>query len=193
MGAEAYPKVLVRSEQSSGRVGIVESVMPAGATGPPLHKHDFDEAFYVIEGELTFLLDGELVQVGAGGLAFAPGGVPHTLTNRGSRDARYVLICTPADSSASSRAGPRAGRASSRRTGRCRRSRPSRASARPWTAGAERVDRRRRSATGRRAACRRRFRRKRARPRSLLEPVETMGETRCDIAHQRGDSAEARD
>jgi quercetin dioxygenase-like cupin family protein len=96
MGAEAYPKVLVRSEQSSGRVGIVESVMPAGATGPPLHKHDFDEAFYVIEGELTFLLDGELVQVGAGGFAFAPGGVPHTLTNRGSRDARYVLVCTPA-------------------------------------------------------------------------------------------------
>src|ERR687896_680148 len=69
----SHPKVLVRSEQSTGRVGIIESVMPPGAAGPPLHTHDFDEAFYVIEGVLTFQLNGELVEVGAGGLAFAPG------------------------------------------------------------------------------------------------------------------------
>ena len=36
-----YPQVLVRSEQSAGRVGIVESVMPSGAAGPPLHRHEF--------------------------------------------------------------------------------------------------------------------------------------------------------
>jgi mannose-6-phosphate isomerase-like protein (cupin superfamily) len=91
-----YPKVLVRSEQSSGRVGVVESVMPAGVTGPPLHKHDFDEAFYVLEGELTFHLGGELVTVGASEMAFAPGGEPHTLTNRGPGDAHYLIVCTPA-------------------------------------------------------------------------------------------------
>ena len=70
--APTYPKVLVRSEQSSGRIGVIESVMPAGAAGPPLHTHDFDEAFYVLEGELTFRLDGGLVRVAAGQLAFAP-------------------------------------------------------------------------------------------------------------------------
>ena len=59
-----YPKVLVRSEQSSGRVGIIESVMPPGVAGPPLHKHDFDEAFYVLEGELTFHLGGDLASHG---------------------------------------------------------------------------------------------------------------------------------
>jgi quercetin dioxygenase-like cupin family protein len=91
-----YPKVLVRSEQSRGRAGIIESVMPAGATGPPLHKHDFDEAFYVLDGELTFLVGGELVKVGAGEMAFAPGGEPHTFTNRSAGDARYLLVCTPA-------------------------------------------------------------------------------------------------
>jgi mannose-6-phosphate isomerase-like protein (cupin superfamily) len=90
-----YPRVLVRSEQSAGRVGMVESFMPLGATGPPLHKHEFDETFYVVEGELTFLLDGDLVTVGAGGVAFAPGGAPHTFTNRGPADARYLLVCTP--------------------------------------------------------------------------------------------------
>jgi quercetin dioxygenase-like cupin family protein len=91
-----YPKVLARSEESSGRVGIVESVMPAGSRGPFLHKHDFDEAFYVLTGELTFHLDGELVTVGAGGFAFAPGGVPHTFANRGDADAHYLMVITPA-------------------------------------------------------------------------------------------------
>jgi mannose-6-phosphate isomerase-like protein (cupin superfamily) len=91
-----FPRVLVRSEESSGRTGIVESVMPPGVAGPPLHKHDFDEAFYVLEGELTFLLGGDLVMVGAGEMAFAPGGEPHTFTNRGSAAARYLLVCTPA-------------------------------------------------------------------------------------------------
>ena len=91
-----YPNVLVRGEQNDGRVGIVESVMPAGATGPSLHKHDFDEAFYVLEGELTFHLDGELVTAGAGELAFAPGGAPHTFANLSSADARYLIVCTPA-------------------------------------------------------------------------------------------------
>ena len=91
-----YPKVLVRSEQSSGRVGVIESLMPPGAGGPPLHKHDFDEAFYVIDGELTFKLDGELVTVGAGELAFAPGGEPHTFTNRSDAPARFLIVCTPA-------------------------------------------------------------------------------------------------
>ena len=47
-----YPKVLTRGEESGGRVAVIESVMPAGTAGPPLHKHDFDEAFYVLEGEL---------------------------------------------------------------------------------------------------------------------------------------------
>jgi mannose-6-phosphate isomerase-like protein (cupin superfamily) len=48
--------------------------MAAGAAGPPLHVHDFDEAFFIVEGELTFQLGDRLMNVGVGGLAFAPGG-----------------------------------------------------------------------------------------------------------------------
>jgi Cupin domain len=58
------PRVLLRGEQSDGRVSVTESVMPAGAAGPPLHTHEFDEAFYVLEGELTFQLDDELITAG---------------------------------------------------------------------------------------------------------------------------------
>ena len=91
-----YPNVLVHGEQNRGRVGIVESVMPPGAAGPPLHEHDFDEAFYVLEGELTFQIGGELVRFGAGELAFAPGGQPHTFTNRGEAPAHFLIVITPA-------------------------------------------------------------------------------------------------
>jgi quercetin dioxygenase-like cupin family protein len=90
------PRVLLRSEQSDGQVSVVESTMPAGAKGPPLHTHDFDEAFYVLDGELTFQLGDELNTAGPGELAFALRGVPHTLANRSSSPARYVIVFTPA-------------------------------------------------------------------------------------------------
>jgi quercetin dioxygenase-like cupin family protein len=61
-----------------------------------LHRHDFDEAFYMLEGELTFRLGDELITRGAGELAFAPRGAAHTLANLSQAPARYVLVCTPA-------------------------------------------------------------------------------------------------
>ena len=94
--ATPLPRVLVRSEQSDGRVSIIESEMPAGAKGPPLHTHEFDEAFYVLEGELTIQLADELLIVAAGEVGFAPSGTPHTLANRGAKVARFVIVCTPA-------------------------------------------------------------------------------------------------
>ena len=47
--------VLVRTEQSDDRVGIVEVTVPAGWPGPPLHHHAFDEAFYVLELSLIHI------------------------------------------------------------------------------------------------------------------------------------------
>jgi len=88
--------VALRSEQSNGAVSAVDNTLPAHWGGPPLHHHEFDEAFYVLEGEITFQLGDGLHTAGPGALAFAPGGVPHTLANRGDVPARYLLLCTPA-------------------------------------------------------------------------------------------------
>jgi hypothetical protein len=77
MSAERAPiKVLLRGEQSGGVVSVIESGSLPGFGGPPLHRHDFDETFYVIEGELTFQLGDELFRAKAGEIAFAPRGVP---------------------------------------------------------------------------------------------------------------------
>jgi quercetin dioxygenase-like cupin family protein len=88
-------RVLVRSEESAGHVALVENTVPAGWEGPPLHHHDFDEAFYVLDGELTFALGDERFTRRAGELAFAPRGVTHTLAERSGAGARYLLVCTP--------------------------------------------------------------------------------------------------
>ena len=90
------PDVLLRSEESDGVVSIIDNTVPANWPGPFLHKHDFDEAFYVLEGELTFQVEDAVVTTRAGELAFAPRGVAHTLANHSDAPARYVLVCTPA-------------------------------------------------------------------------------------------------
>ena len=88
--------VLLRSEQSGGHVSMTEIVVPAHTAGPPLHTHDFDEAFYMLEGELIFQVEDELSAKGAGELAFVPRNVAHALANHSDADARYLLVCTPA-------------------------------------------------------------------------------------------------
>ena len=88
--------VLLRSEETGGHISVTEIEVPAHSAGPPLHMHDFDEAFYMLEGELIFQVDEELVTKAAGELSFAPRNVAHTLANQSETPARYVLVCTPA-------------------------------------------------------------------------------------------------
>jgi quercetin dioxygenase-like cupin family protein len=62
-------KVLLRSEETGGHVSVTEIVVPPHSAGPPLHTHDFDEAFYLLEGELIFQVEEALVSNGAGELS----------------------------------------------------------------------------------------------------------------------------
>jgi quercetin dioxygenase-like cupin family protein len=89
-------KVVLRGAESAGRVSIMDNAVPGGTKGPPLHHHEFDEGFYVVDGEVTFQLGDEAVTRRAGELAFARGGVHHAFANRGDDAARQLIICTPA-------------------------------------------------------------------------------------------------
>ena len=88
-------RVLLRSEQTDGQLSAIANTVPVNF-GPPLHHHDFDEAFYVLEGELEFQVAEARVTTRAGELAFAPRGVVHTFANLSDAPARYLLLCTPA-------------------------------------------------------------------------------------------------
>lgn len=89
------PRVHLRSEESGGEVAVIET-RPAPGVGPALHQHGFDEAFYVLEGQLTFQLRDQLITAGPGELVFAPRGVPHTFANLTETPARQLIVCTPA-------------------------------------------------------------------------------------------------
>ena len=80
--------VLLRSEETRGQVSVTEIVVPPHSVGPPLHTHDFDEAFYMLEGELIFQVEDALSRHGAGEVSFAPRNVPHALANHAHPPAR---------------------------------------------------------------------------------------------------------
>lgn len=66
--------------------------------GPPLHMHTReDECFHVLEGEVTFWVDGKVHVVSAGGSLFAPRNVPHTFKNCSSAPFRMIFVATPGD------------------------------------------------------------------------------------------------
>ena len=94
--ANLTTNVLLRSEQTGGQLSLTEIAVPPHSAGPPLHTHDFDEAFYMLEGELIFQVEDTLATKGAGELSFAPRNVPHALANHSDAPARYLLACTPA-------------------------------------------------------------------------------------------------
>jgi quercetin dioxygenase-like cupin family protein len=82
-------------ETTDGRVAVIEHLAPQGA-GSPLHKHTReDEWFYVIEGELTFWVDGKVIDAPAGSFVYGPRGLPHTFVVR-SPEARFLLVAEPA-------------------------------------------------------------------------------------------------
>ncbi|MBS1879238.1 MAG: cupin domain-containing protein [Actinobacteria bacterium] len=89
--------IRVRAEDSDGRLALVEQRLPGGYPGPPLHVHpEFDELFYVLDGELSLRIGERTETVGAGGVAFVPRGVPHTFANRSGRPAHSLVLVTPA-------------------------------------------------------------------------------------------------
>jgi len=82
-------------ETTGGRVAVTENRAPRGH-GSPLHVHHReDEWFFVLSGELTFWIDGQVTTAGPGGFVYGPRDVPHTFTVT-SDEARFLLVVEPA-------------------------------------------------------------------------------------------------
>lgn len=61
------------------------------------HVHEHTEAFYVLEGELTFEVgpERETITIGAGGFLAAPSGLAHAYRTTGVDPARWLVIHAP--------------------------------------------------------------------------------------------------
>lgn len=85
----------VRAEQSGDALTLFENEVPPHS-GPPLHVHDQqDEAWWILDGRVRFLLGAEESVVGAGGFVWVPRGVPHAFRNDAESAARMLVLFTP--------------------------------------------------------------------------------------------------
>ncbi len=88
--------VKIGPELGSEQLGIFESVLPPGA-GAFVHlHHQFEEAFYVLEGEMEYRLGESRVRARHGDWVFVPDGVVHGFKNVGSANAHLIVITAPA-------------------------------------------------------------------------------------------------
>ncbi|MBB3453486.1 mannose-6-phosphate isomerase-like protein (cupin superfamily) [Rhizobium sp. BK313] len=89
-------KRLLCGEQTAGQFCLLEN-KSGGNTRTPIHVHaKDDEAVYVIEGEMTAVIDGQPRRLTVGESIFLPRGIPHQLMNISGNPCRYILIGTPA-------------------------------------------------------------------------------------------------
>jgi quercetin dioxygenase-like cupin family protein len=74
---------------------LVQEYPPGGYTeGHPIHE-DFEQAYYVLAGTMTVILEGQPFEAGAGTLVFIPRGTKHEHRNDGSEPMTFLTINVP--------------------------------------------------------------------------------------------------
>jgi mannose-6-phosphate isomerase-like protein (cupin superfamily) len=86
--------VLLKGSDTAGRYTLIDMHVPPGA-GPPPHRHDFEEMFTVLEGEVQITFRGEAVMARAGETVNVPANAPHSFRNTAAVPARLLCMCTP--------------------------------------------------------------------------------------------------
>lgn len=87
--------VLVSGEQSAGRYALIDMLVPPGG-GPPTHRHDFEEMFHVLDGEVEVTFRGEATTLRRGETVSIPANAPHAFRNAADRPARLLCTVSPA-------------------------------------------------------------------------------------------------
>jgi quercetin dioxygenase-like cupin family protein len=89
--------VKVRDEDTTGAYSVHENTIPPGSPGPRPHIHrNHEEAFYVLEGELTVRAGARTITAPAGSFVVVPRGVVHQPSNPRPEPTRVLLIFSPA-------------------------------------------------------------------------------------------------
>ena len=87
--------ILVSGEETAGRYSLIDMLVPPGG-GPPPHRHDFEEMFTILDGEIELTFRGEAYRASAGSTVNVPANAPHSFKNNSSKPARLLCMCTPA-------------------------------------------------------------------------------------------------
>ena len=87
--------ILLSGAETAGRYCLIDMLVPDGG-GPPPHRHDFEEMFTLLDGELEFAFRGETQTVRAGSTVNIPANAPHAFKNRSGKTARMLCLRAPA-------------------------------------------------------------------------------------------------
>jgi quercetin dioxygenase-like cupin family protein len=86
--------VLLSGKDTAGRFCLIDMHIPPGG-GP--HRHDFEESFILLEGEIEATFRGEKSIARAGQTIHIPANAPHQFRNASDKPVRLLCICSPAE------------------------------------------------------------------------------------------------
>jgi quercetin dioxygenase-like cupin family protein len=89
-------RLLATGDQTGGSVAVVEVTVGPGGGVPPHVDNNEAIGWYVLEGALVFMVEGEEQTLAAGGWIYSPKGVLHTFRNASDKPARALLLALPA-------------------------------------------------------------------------------------------------
>lgn len=85
-------------QETGGAWSLMEEEIPHGA-GPAAHRHDWDEAYYVLDGTIDFEVDGEAASLSRGDFTYLPRGTIHGFKGGSTQPARVLIFACPAHAS----------------------------------------------------------------------------------------------
>lgn len=86
--------LLLTGKDTAGRFCLIDMHVPPGG-GPPPHRHDFEESFILLEGELEATFRGLKSTVRAGETISVPANAPHQFRNVSDQPVRMLCLCSP--------------------------------------------------------------------------------------------------
>lgn len=90
--------MLCEARETGGAWSLFEEEIPLGM-GPPPHRHDWDEAYYVLSGDIDFSIDGKAVRSEPGDFNYLPRGTVHGFKGASESPARVLIFAAPAHGS----------------------------------------------------------------------------------------------
>jgi quercetin dioxygenase-like cupin family protein len=90
-------RFLVGAVETGGTYAAFEESVRPGDPGRAHIHHGGDEAFFVLEGEFSFLLGDRTIRATPGAFIFVPRGTVHGFRNEGERPARFLAIVSPGE------------------------------------------------------------------------------------------------
>ncbi len=91
-----YFRILVDNAETRGNFSLVEMTLPKGVEPPPhIHSRE-DETFFLLEGQIKFVIGEKEIIANAGDAVLAPRTVKHHFAIQ-TESAKFLTLITPGD------------------------------------------------------------------------------------------------